>query len=74
MTLRFYGKPDQYAKIIQRISRHRYWHDPSSNSVRCNLERDVVVHWCWETGTVLFDGPREAASHMKAKFVHLAGP
>jgi hypothetical protein len=41
--------------------------------VRCDLDRGVVVHWWWETGTVLFQGPQEAASRMKANFLVLAG-
>jgi hypothetical protein len=73
MTLRFHGDPNQYKDIIHRVSRHRHWHEPSNNCVRCDLDRGVVVHWWWETGTVLFQGPQEAASRMKANFLVLAG-
>jgi len=73
MTLRFHGNADQYKDIIHRISRHRHGRDPSNNCVRCDLDRGVVVHWWWETGTVLFQGPQEAASRTKAKFLVVAG-
>ena len=73
MTLRYYGEPDQFKGIIRRISRFVYWHEPANDCLRCDLDRGVVVQWWLETRTVLFQGPHEAASRMKANFVVLGG-
>jgi hypothetical protein len=73
MTVKYCGTHEQFYEVLQRISTYLHIRQVGSDFVRFDLDYHVVVHWWWETGTVLFQGPARAKMKLQAKFLKEAG-
>jgi hypothetical protein len=72
MTVKYYGKPEQFHDLLKRISSSLHIREVGPNFVRLDLDLHVVIHWWFETGTVLFRGPVRAPPKLQSKTVRLA--
>jgi hypothetical protein len=53
MTVRYRGTPEQFYRVLKRVSAYKHVREVGPDFVRFDLDYHVVLHWWWDTGTVL---------------------